>query len=168
MGLATLNVWVHDIVDPCRISDEPWFVAVTYCNGNPVEWCGHTYWLEEAKCGHAEFQLPPGCYIIYGFQFFLSKPLPLFRLTERAMVVVGCDQLACVHLYNPPYRQLPGNASMAVRYLAETGKLPREKVSNFVAACDALLTDMPQSSVDRAFDALLQQLSAAIQKNPPK
>ena len=60
MGLATLNVWIHDKQDPCKISDEVWWVAVTYCNGNPVEWCGHTYSFEEAKCGHAELRLPPG------------------------------------------------------------------------------------------------------------
>ena len=60
MGLATVNVWVHDKVDPCKISDALWLVSVTYCNGTPVEWCGHKYWIEEAKCGHAEFQLPPG------------------------------------------------------------------------------------------------------------
>ena len=43
MGLAALNVWVHDKQDPCKISDGFWFVAVTYCNGNSVEWCGHAY-----------------------------------------------------------------------------------------------------------------------------
>lgn len=46
MGLATLNVWVHDKVDPCKISDDFWLITVTYCNGNVVEWCGHTYWVD--------------------------------------------------------------------------------------------------------------------------
>ena len=38
MGLATLNVWIHDCVDPCKIADSDWFVGVTYCNGTPVQW----------------------------------------------------------------------------------------------------------------------------------
>jgi hypothetical protein len=37
-----------------------------------------------------------------------------------------------------------------------------------VAACDALLKDMPETAVDRAFDGLLQQLAFELQKNPPK
>jgi hypothetical protein len=169
MGLATLNVWVHDKVDPCKISDDLWLVTVTYCNGNVVEWCGHTYFVEGAKCGHAEFQLPPGCYIVHAFQFVPPfNPFPLFHFTEHAIVVINCDQLGCVHLYTPPDRQRPGVAAREVQYLAKTEKLPPDKVEKFVAACDALLKDMPETAVDRAFDRLLQKLADTLQKSPPK
>ena len=43
MGLATLNVWIHDQQDTCKISNGSWLVSVTYCNGEAVEWCGHTF-----------------------------------------------------------------------------------------------------------------------------
>jgi len=33
MGLATLSVWIHDKVDPCKISDEGGLVAVPSSNG---------------------------------------------------------------------------------------------------------------------------------------
>jgi hypothetical protein len=114
VGLATLNVWIHDQQDPCRISDLPWRVFVTYCNGNPVEWCGHTYSIEEAKCGHAEFQLPPGCYFVGGYhgiewQFPGEPPVFISLLSaERAIVIVGCEQTACIFT-QPPF----GIGSMA-------------------------------------------------------
>jgi hypothetical protein len=164
MGLATLNVWVHDKQDPCKISNDVWLITVTYCNGNPVEWCGRTYWIEEAKCGHVDIQLPPGCYIVYGFQFIPFKPFPLLNLTEHAIVVVACDQLACVHLYTPTDRQRSIGNAMAVKFLAETQKLSREKVAAFVAASDALLKEMPETARDSAFDRLLEQLADPLQK----
>lgn len=166
MGLASLNVWVHDKLEPCKISDELWFITVTYCDGSPVEWCGHTYWIEEAKCGHAEFQLPPGCYVLYAFQWLPTKPgfLPLFYFSEHAIAVVSCDALACVHLYAPTDRQLPVGNSMAVKFLARTQKLSQDKVDKFVAACDALLKEMPETARDSAFDALMKQLADFLQK----
>jgi hypothetical protein len=167
MGLATLNVWVHDKRDPCKISDDFWFVAVTYCNGNPVEWCGHTYGGEAAKCGHAEFQLPPGCYVIHGFQFIL-EPFPRFYFSDHAIVVIDCDQVACVHLYTPTIRQSSHGAAMAVQFSAASEKLPADKVEKFVAASDALHKDMPETAIDGAHDRLEQHLADFLRKNPPK
>ena len=168
MGLATLNVWVHDKVDPCNISDELWFITVTHCNGKVLTWCNHTYFLELANCGHAEFRLPPGCYIVRGFQWIPHRPLPLFHFTEHAIVIVNCDQVACVHLYVLPDRQWPGGAAGAIRYLAQTGKLPQDKVDKFLAASDALVEAMPETAVDSALDTLLEQLAVELQNNPPK
>lgn len=168
MGLATLNVWVHDPTDPCKISDTPWKITVTYCNGNPVEWCGHTFSAEEAQCGHAEFQLPPGCYIVRGFTFLLLNKIFFFSLTEHALVIVGCDEAACVHLYTPTVRQVPGGAAMAMRYLAEKEKLPKDKVDAFVAAADALVKELPETSLDKAFDRLIQQLTGQLSKSRRK
>src|ERR1039457_1962057 len=170
MGLATLNVWIHDKQDPCRISDELWLVTVTYCNGKPVEWCGHTYWIEGAKCGHAEFQLPPGCYIVYAFQWLASKPgfLPLFHFSEHAIIIVNCDELGCVHLYTPNIRQSASGALRAVRFLAESTRLPADKIQKFAAASDDLLKDIPETAVDAAHERLVQYLTEFLQKNPPK
>jgi|SRR5271165_351201 len=168
MGLATLNVWVHDKQDPCRISDELWWITVTYCNGNPVEWCGHTFSFEEAKCGHAELRLPPGCYIVHGLQFLFLNKLFLFHFTEHAIVIVNCDELGCVHLYTPTDRQKIGWPWTDLRFLAEAKKLSPDKVQKFVAAGDALLVDLPETSVDAAHERLVQHLTDLLRKNPPK
>ena len=61
-----------------------------------------------------------------------------------------------------------GLTSREVQYLAKTEKLPPDKVEKFVAACDALLKDMPETAPDRAFDRLLQKLAETLQKSPPK
>ena len=172
MGLATLNVWIHDNQDPCRISDQVWWVAVTYCNGNPVEWCGHTYSFEEAKCGHVELRLPPGCYIVSGFQFVLLKtpgiPLLLFHFTEHAIAIVNCDELGCVHLYNPTDRQRIGWPWTDLRFLAEAKRLPADNVEKFVAAGDELLKDIPETPVNAAHERLIRHLTEFLEKNPPK
>lgn len=166
MGLATLNVWIHDKTDPCKIDDGVfWFVSVTYCNGQPVKWCGHTYSGELAKCGHVELQLPPGCYVVRALQFF---PKIFFNLTDHAIVVVGCDEKACVHLYTPTDRQRPGSASLSARFLAATKGLPPKAADKFVAACDALLKDLPQTARDTAIEQLLKDLEDAFAKNPPQ
>lgn len=178
MGLATLNVWIHDSHDVCKISEETWSVVVTYCNGDVVKWCGNltgpqAAYIEEAKCGHVEFRLPPGCYIVHGFRvIWLTPPVGIFHFlflfTEHAIAIVNCDELGCVHLYNPPSRQWPNRAAGAVRFLAESEKLPADKVKAFVAASDALLEDMPETSVDAAHERLVQHLTDFLKKHPPK
>jgi hypothetical protein len=168
MGLATLNVWIHDQQDTCKISNGSWLVSVTYCNGEAVEWCGHTFLAEPAKCGHAEFQLPPGCYVVCAFQWIPFKPFPLFFFTEHAIVIVGCDEFACVHLFTPTYRQSIGQPGRAARFIAELQKLPADKVDKFVAAGEELLKAMPQTAADNATESMLQQLAEFLKNNPPE
>lgn len=168
MGLATLNVWIHDEQDTCKISDRVWFVTVTYCNGEVVEWCGHTFFAEPAKCGHAEFQLPPGCYVVRGFRWITFKPFPLFFFTEHAVVIVGCEESACVHLFTPTHRQSIGVPGRDVRFVAETQKLPADKIDKFEAAADELLKSMPETAADSAAEKLVQQLADFLKKNPPE
>lgn len=170
MGLATLNVWIHDNQDTCKISDNTWSVVVTYCNGQVVEWCGHTF-VEPAKCGHAEFRLPPGCYIVRGFQVVLTNLKPfrfLFFFTERTIAVVGCDDTACVHLFAPTDRQRLGWPWGDPQLLAENRKLPADKVQKFVAAGNDLVKAMPETAADRAAETLVEQLAEFLKKNPPE
>jgi hypothetical protein len=161
MGLATLNVWIHDKVDPCRINDSFWFVSVHYCSGNVVNWCGHTYGGETAKCGHAEFQLPPGCYIVRGFQFF---GLTFFNLTDSTVVVVGCDEKACVHLFSPTDRQRMTPAPTTARFLAEKEGLPRDVADRFAEAAKALMEHLPKTAGDAAFERFLEELPRQLEK----
>ena len=123
MGMGLLNVWIHDSHSPCRISDEPWFVDISYCSGETLEWCGTSFGLLEAKCGHLDVEVPPGCYMVFAAQFFWLKgfKLPLFRFTHVALVVVECDSAACVHLYNPTQRQITRQAGDAGNILASEG-----------------------------------------------
>ena len=107
MSTATLNVWITEIGDPCHIikphGDEEWFVHVTDCDGNVVEWCGRKYRDIPAKCGHVEIELPPGCYSVLASHTKGGGWFPPFgnRLTHVSIVRVNCGDHACVTLFSP-------------------------------------------------------------------
>jgi hypothetical protein len=107
MGLATLNVWIADREDPCRMSDEEgWHVVVVDCGRRLVKWCE----LENptrAKCGHADITLPPGCYIVFAaksWDIIGSGEVLAKDVTQATRVTVSCDDNACVHLYTSQER----------------------------------------------------------------
>jgi hypothetical protein len=159
MGLGTLNVWVHDAVDHCKISDEVWFVTVTYCNGVTVEWCGKTYGFMEAKCGHTEIELPPGCYIVFASQFvFLpGSQFPFIISTHFSVVMVECDQKACVHLYSPtPRQQMSSTPGLALSLVEKQG-VPREKAERLAEAVNSVLEHLPKTGQDAALEQLFEE-----------
>ncbi len=109
MSLATLNVWITQIGHPCQIGDNiQWFVHIVDCEGKPVTWCGKSYRDIPTKCGHAEIEIPPGCYAVFasenrqdaqghqgGFGVYGNQ------LTHVQVVRVNCGDHACVTLFSP-------------------------------------------------------------------
>ena len=105
MSTATLNVWITRIADACHIVDkDEWYVHITDCTGKPLVWCGKTYTFLEAKCGHLEIDIPPGCYTVFaghtprdevGVQPFGN------RLTHVQVVRANCGDHVCVTLFSP-------------------------------------------------------------------
>jgi hypothetical protein len=55
-----------------------------------------------------------------------------------------------------------------VRFVAETQKLPADKIDKFEAAADELLKSMPETAADSAAEKLVQQLADFLKKNPPE
>jgi len=107
MGLATLNVWIADRDDPCKISEEEgWRVVIVDCQRHLVKWCD----LENpapTKCGHADIALPPGCYIVFAaksWDLTASGEIIAKDATQATRVTVSCDEKACVHLYTSQER----------------------------------------------------------------
>jgi hypothetical protein len=107
MGLATLNVWIGDRDDPCKITPEDgWFVVIVNCGRQLVKWCD----LENptpARCGHAEVALPPGCYIVFAAKSWdvtHGGELIAKDVTNATQVTVSCHDTACVHLYTSQER----------------------------------------------------------------
>ncbi|MFH2055074.1 MAG: hypothetical protein ABIJ61_03875 [bacterium] len=105
MGLATLNVFVSGIDDPCTVDPRTWYVTIYDCDGNVVEHCGRRYVVLPAKCGHLEVTLPPGCYRVTAvWGFTVVKPGLVYHanhFTDSAIVQVCCNQMTCVKLFNP-------------------------------------------------------------------
>ncbi|MFN0101745.1 MAG: hypothetical protein ACKV2U_06595 [Bryobacteraceae bacterium] len=104
MSTAKLNVWITRFGDACHIEDrELWFVHILDCDGRVIEWCGKKYSFIPAKCGHAEIELPPGCYTVFAGHSPQGQGVPPFgnRLTHVQVVRVNCGDHACVTLFSP-------------------------------------------------------------------
>jgi len=98
MGLSKLNIWLRD--ENCRpykiqtaLGDKIW---IKNCMGETVEF------VPDIPVGtaHVEVEVPPGCYIIQGH---VCEP-GVNDFTDKAMVVVGCNQEQCVNLFVPKVR----------------------------------------------------------------
>ncbi len=102
MSTATLNVWITQRGDPCRIATTEHFVYVLECcTGKPLVWCKRVYAGLQTNCGHLEIEIPPGCYIV-GAVESTSGVMPLGNcLTHIAMVRANCGDHICVTLFDP-------------------------------------------------------------------
>jgi hypothetical protein len=107
MSLATLNVWITAIGDPCHIIDEQpkrdWFVHIVDCEGKPLTWCGRSYRDLKAKCGHLQVEIPPGCYVVFASENSQGHGLGEFGnlLTHLQIVRANCGDHVCVTLFSP-------------------------------------------------------------------
>jgi len=104
VSTANLNVWISNFGDPCHIEDkETWFVHILDCEGKVVEWCRKKYSFIPAKCGHAQIEIPPGCYAVFAGHSPQGQGVPPFgnRLTHVQIIRVNCGDHACVTLFSP-------------------------------------------------------------------
>jgi len=113
MSTAKLNVWITDFGDACHIVKprdlspgvpERWFVHITDCTGNVLEWCGKKFSFLEAKCGHLEIEIPPGCYSVFATHTAQqSQGRQPFgnQLTHIQVVRANCGDHVCVTLFSP-------------------------------------------------------------------
>jgi hypothetical protein len=104
MSTATLNVWITEIGDPCHIvSSDRWFVHIVDCEGKVLKWCGKVYRDIPAKCGHAQIEIPPGCYAVFASENKAGEGIPPFgnQLTHVQVVRANCCDHICVTLFSP-------------------------------------------------------------------
>ncbi|GBC61009.1 hypothetical protein DENIS_1969 [Desulfonema ishimotonii] len=91
MGYAILNIWVRN--EKCEVVDRRAHLHIYNCQGTqvlPTTWFGG---------GHTEVKVPPGCYIITAGVIYGNV------YTDKTMVVVGCDEKACVNLVLNRFRE---------------------------------------------------------------
>ncbi len=171
MGLARLNIWIHGIEDPCRISNKTWYVVVTDCQNRVVEWCGRKYADLPAKCGHREVSLPPGCYLVWAALnvFDIKGGIQGNYVTHFAFAKVDCHETACVHLYAPTYKKCWQAFRFATEFIAERGGFPRDTARNvekFVGLGEQLTGALDDGPGDRQFATELERLPAVLKKKP--
>lgn len=163
MGTATLNVWVTEVGDPCKIDlKHQWYVHVLTCDGELLTWCGNggdpaPYTNIQTRCGHVEVPVPPGQYLVMatwspgvGDAHQLGN-----HLTHLQVVRVGCGDHACVTLF-PPTAHFCGTwFQIALRTLARLGDVERDVAERAHQAIGEALRRLPQPP-DRLTEATVQ------------
>lgn len=126
MGIAKLQVFISDVGDPCgtlveeRDPGRPTTVTVLDCDG-VLRWpCGRFrfpggewervpdegYLNLPSRCGHVEFEVPPGCYWVLAGSVSAPREdaLSFNGTTHVGIVQAACDCTVCVKLFNPTFR----------------------------------------------------------------
>jgi len=142
--MARLNVWFAAMDHPFKKVAEPNVPIMKvniYDMDGPFRWCGRTYLALDAKCGHLEIELPPGCYLVAGT---VNAPweYPNYD-TDLVKVDLCCDDHVCItliphHLHSCVWWTL---TALQTHLAVGTAKLPREDMT---AAINALAKLEPQ------------------------
>ena len=152
MGTATVNVWVTEVGNPCKIDlQHQWYVHVLTCDGEFLTWCREgneptPYTNIKTRCGHAEFEVPPGCYLVMAtWSPSVGDPHRLGNhLTHLQVVRVNCDDHACVTLF-PPTAHFCGTwFQIALGTLVRLGDIDRDLADRAIGAIGDVLGRLPQ------------------------
>lgn len=168
MGFATLNIWVKDQDFPCKPDMRwVWSVDVFLCNGEPLKWCGTTYYgAHKTHHGHVEIRVPPGCYIVRA-RTGSKGHHNLF--THMTMVIVRCGDTACINLVPPLAWRCGVEFNMALKFQAMIGNVPRKLVNTAIEANRAVLELLPKGALfieepgceDKMLEEMLKEAEAA-------
>jgi hypothetical protein len=170
MGVGTVNIWIADVADPCKISNATWLVTVADCENRVIQWCDRVYEAIEARCGHAELELPPGCYIVFGVLRvplppppppFPPPPFPFINYTTHSQVLtLGCDERACVRLYAPTYRRCWDDVWFATQLLVRQEAISQDLADQVARTMNAALENAPRTDVDAELQQLHERLAS--------
>lgn len=92
MGKAKLNIWVRD--KNCRVVKNAGHLHIYNCLREEV----FAGWV--IKDGHAEVEMPPGCYIIVAGMQGRGN-----IYSDKTVAIVKCGDEACVNLILPDYKE---------------------------------------------------------------
>jgi hypothetical protein len=123
LGLAKLNVWLTETDNPCKVNDRTFYVSIFTCDGELLKWAGHEFKLLEAKNGHLEVDVPPGCYYIRAASIHCEN-----AYSDSAIVRVNCGDVACVTLLLPSLRRCIEALNVALRLPRTLELIPPELV----------------------------------------
>jgi hypothetical protein len=164
MGVGRLNIWISEVADACGTWQGSGRATIFDCDGI-LSWpCGRfrtegkdwqpvpggQYRNLPYRCGHLEVELPPGCYwAVAGSVTPSSGFIHLNYATHVGIAQVGCDQAACVKLYNPSIRLCWNWFLVGAKALAAAGQFDRGVVAEIEKTVEGrLLTDVPRAPGD--------------------
>lgn len=183
MGIGRLNIWVSDVADACGTWRGSGRVTIFDCDGI-LSWpCGRfrtegTDWQPVPngfyrnlpfRCGHLEAELPPGCYwVIAGNVSPGAHHIHLNYTTHVGIVQVGCDQHACVKLYNPSIRLCWNWFRIALQIEAAKGRMDREAVGEVEKLVEGrLLEGVPRNVTEGLVEEYFGELVDVLSKDEP-
>ena len=183
MGLGKLNIWVSDVADACGTWNEGGTITILDCKGILTWPCGRylaggkwvavpngKYQNLPFKCGHLEVELPPGCYwVIAGWVSPGQGYIHLNYTTHVGIVEVGCDESACVKLFNPSVRLCWNWFKVGLEVLSANRQagIDRGRVDEIEKTVEDLLANVPRLPAEEVIEAHFKELAASA-KRPTK
>lgn len=181
MGIAKLNIWVSDVAEPCGTWEGGGNMTIFDCKGI-LEWpCGRFlnpdgkwqvvpgghYKDLPFKCGHLEVEVPPGCYWVIAGYVSQGKYIHLNYTTHVGIVEVGCDDTACVKIYNPSIRLCWDWFWVGLRMLEASGqvRLDTERMNVIEKSVNDLLKDAPRLPAERVIEGVFDDLVKSTKKS---
>lgn len=150
MSTGHLDIWITGPGEPCRITNDTYYVSIAHCNGEVLEWCDRRYLGLRAECGHLEVEVPPGCYQIRAVHHGLrSGPGGLYYgnwLTDSAIVEVSCGTEKCVKLYSPAAKTCGRLFHLALRQFGEQMGVDEELLHGTLEHLEALADQLPTTA----------------------
>ena len=149
MSLGKLEVFVSQLDDGCKVDNRTWFVTIYDCDGHVFEWCGRRYAVLEARCGHLEVELPPGCYTLVAVWSFGTTPAGTIfgnHFTDHGVAQIVCGHTSCVTLFTPSAHRCDILFDVALRVLEQRreGGPPPEVVRRVRDAIGELMPFLPR------------------------
>lgn len=181
MGMAKLNIWVSDVADACGIWPGAGRVTIFDCKGI-LEWpCGRFLATDGSwqpvpggryanlpfKCGHLQVEVPPGCYWVVAGYVSPGRFIHLNYTTHVGITDAGCDETACVKLYNPTLRLCWNWFRIGLRMNAirrSPAAVDPEKVGKVEKLVEELLKDIPRSPIEETIEKNFSQLVESAEK----
>jgi hypothetical protein len=183
MGVGRLNIWVSDVADPCGTWSGEGTVTILDCDG-VLRWpCGRfqtrdgqwqridTYANLPFSCGHLEVEVPPGCYwVIAGYVSPTGNFIHLNYTTHAGIVQVGCDETACVKVYNPTLRLCWDWFRTGLRMLAierSPAPIQPDRVKEIERLVEEVMRDVPRQPIEETVEGIFDELVKSAGRKPP-
>jgi hypothetical protein len=161
MGASRLSIIIRDVYHPCApyFSTGHWFyVDIINCDGTYLTWNGTLYRKYKLRQGiHDQIEVPPGCYIVRGYAWCNNVTC------ELAMVVVGCDETACVCLLPTGVRTCIARLITALQLPEIERKIPQH-VENAIKALKTVSEYLPADVFPPPFPVSAEEMIKEIKE----
>lgn len=137
MGTGKINVWIREPND-CTVSEMDGYAWARPC-------CVRNTQIYQAplKKGHAEIEVPPGCYVVDA-----SWKPGCCGTAKETVIIVGCGDTACANLIREyagaPIKRLPSLVNHA-----REAKIPDAKIKEMVELLEKIAKTVPEEKVER-------------------